>query len=106
MAGNMSLTLKGGCMNWNSWIRSQLRRVWLRSPMRTQALRDARVARGAYKCAECGEIFKVKEIQVDHIIPAGTLIGDLGGFVERLFCPAEGLAVKCKPCHAAKTKNK
>lgn len=47
-----------------------------------------------------------KDVQVDHIIPAGSLqsTDDLKGFVERLFCSIDGLQVLCKPCHDDKTQ--
>jgi len=46
-----------------------------------------------------------KEVQVDHIIPAGTLrkYDDLPQFVKNMFCEADGLQVLCKPCHQLKT---
>jgi 5-methylcytosine-specific restriction endonuclease McrA len=46
-----------------------------------------------------------KETQVDHIIPTGPLkdFSDLPGFVERLFCEADGLRILCDGCHQKKT---
>ena len=58
-----------------------------------------------YQCAECKEWFTDKEIQKDHIIPAGSLKSgdDLKGFLERL-TPEEGFQMLCKKkCHQAKT---
>ena len=57
-----------------------------------------------YQCAHCKDWFKDKEIQVDHIIPVGTLrcYDDLVGFLKRL-TPEEGFQVLCKECHAKKT---
>lgn len=54
-----------------------------------------------YKCAVCHEQFMDKDIEVDHIIPAGSLKckEDLPDFVDRMFCSAEHLRVVCKPCH-------
>jgi 5-methylcytosine-specific restriction endonuclease McrA len=59
-----------------------------------------------YQCAECLQWFPDKEINVDHIIPAGTLrcANDLPGFVERLFCEVDNLQVLCQDCHDIKTK--
>lgn len=59
-----------------------------------------------YKCDGCGNYFPDKEVEVDHIEPVGSLLSfeDLPGFVERLFCPVEGLQLLCKDgCHRAKT---
>ena len=59
-----------------------------------------------YQCNECNNWFPEKKINVDHIIPAGSLncANDLPGFVERLFCEAEHLQVLCESCHDVKTK--
>ena len=59
-----------------------------------------------YNCAMCDGWFKMKEVEVDHIIPCGSLkdFGDLAGFVERMFCSQEHLRIVCKPCHKAHTK--
>lgn len=59
-----------------------------------------------YKCNNCGEWFQEKKINVDHIIPAGSLncSADLPGFVERLFCEVDNLQVLCTSCHDEKTK--
>lgn len=58
-----------------------------------------------YQCSECKAWFMEKEIQVDHIIPVGSLkcAEDLIGVVERLFCESEGLQVLCGACHSLKT---
>lgn len=65
-----------------------------------------------YQCAECKGWFMDKEIQVDHIVEAGSLRNgdDLKGFVERLFCEVDGLQVLCNKrldgkvsCHKKKS---
>jgi 5-methylcytosine-specific restriction endonuclease McrA len=58
-----------------------------------------------YQCNHCKNWYAEKNINVDHIIPAGTLTcaNDLPGFVERLFVEAEGLQVLCSNCHDKKT---
>jgi Zn finger protein HypA/HybF involved in hydrogenase expression len=59
-----------------------------------------------YQCNTCKRWFPDKKINVDHIIPAGSLqsAGDLPGFVERLFCEKDNLQVLCSSCHDKKTK--
>jgi hypothetical protein len=54
-----------------------------------------------YKCSSCEGYFPQKNVEVNHIHPAGSLKSgdDLKGFVERLFCEVDGLNVICKPCH-------
>ena len=58
-----------------------------------------------YQCNHCKKWFPEKEIEVDHIIPSGTLktAADLPGFVERLFCEVDNLQVLCFECHSIKT---
>ena len=60
-----------------------------------------------YQCNDCKNWFPEKHINVDHIIPAGSLncLNDLPGFVERLFCEIDALQVMCEKCHDTKTKN-
>lgn len=59
-----------------------------------------------YQCKKCKGWFPEKQINVDHIVPAGSLNSskDLPGFVERLFCEVDGLQVLCEKCHDKKTK--
>lgn len=98
-----------------SFIRSGLRqksRFW--KPVLACKAAAKRVYRGPnkrqkfeYLCASCGKWYQEKKINVDHIIPAGSLncAADLPGFVERLFCEVDNLQVLCETCHNFKTKN-
>ena len=97
------------------FIRGALRGGSLRFPSRYAALATAKrykppnkpgKHRVEYLCAACQELFEGKNVEVDHIEPAGSLksYADLAGFVERLFCEEDGLQVLCKACHATKTK--
>ena len=60
-----------------------------------------------YQCNVCDGWFPEKKINIDHIVPAGTLrcANDLPGFVERLFCEEDNLQCICTTCHDAKTKS-
>lgn len=96
-----------------SFIRSGLRAKWSRWPPKFEALKRAhRPYKGEgrqkheYQCAICEDWYKQAEVEVDHIIPAGSLKGydDLPGFVRRLFVGPEALRVLCKPCHKEVTK--
>jgi len=60
-----------------------------------------------YQCNICKNWFPDKEVNIDHIIPAGSLscANNLPGFVERLFVEVEGLQCLCTNCHNIKTKN-
>lgn len=59
-----------------------------------------------YRCVSCDDTFRQKDVQVDHVKPAGTLksFDDLGEFAKNLFVGTDGLQVMCKPCHERKTK--
>ena len=67
---------------------------------------DNKRRRVSFVCAICKERFKRDDVQVDHIVPAGSLktYDDVKGFVERLLCEIDNLQVLCKPCHNVKTK--
>ena len=58
-----------------------------------------------YQCNECKNWFPDKQINVDHIKPAGSLncANDLPGFIERLFCEVDNLQVLCTEDHNIKT---
>lgn len=97
-----------------SFIRSGLRqksRWW--KPITECKLKAKRAYKGPnkrqkfeYQCASCKKWFPEKQINVDHIVPAGSLncAADLPGFVERLFCEQDNLQVLCTGCHDKKTK--
>ena len=59
-----------------------------------------------YQCNKCKKWFPDKQINIDHILPAGELnkANDLPGFVERLFVEESGLQCLCTNCHNEKTK--
>lgn len=92
-----------------SFIRSNLRYAWRKYPIRVKALTLAKRAyigenkrqKWEYLCAICNKWSILKDIEVDHLNPAGSLktFSDLPGFVERLFCELENVRVLCKPCH-------
>ena len=93
-----------------SFIRSAIRNKFTRWPPKYEVLNAAKSCvpkdRGGrqkfeYKCSICEGKFAQKNVEVDHIIPCGSLksFEDLSGFAERMFCSAEHLRVVCKPCH-------
>lgn len=98
-----------------SFIRSALRqksRWW--KPITECKMKSRRAYKGPnkrqrfeYQCNTCKLWFPEKKINVDHIVPAGSLncAADLPGFVERLFCEIDNLQVLCEGCHNIKTKN-
>lgn len=109
--------------NLNTWtesqfwgrIRSALRRLsmyW--KPAQEAKTRARRPYKGTnkrvkweYQCNSCKKWYKGNQVDIDHIIEAGSLkcSDDLKGFVERLFIEdVDGYQVLCKPCHKNKKK--
>lgn len=105
------------------FIRSALRQAFNRYPPKYETIKEAAHSHydGVYKtgakkgqpklvrrymCNHCLKLFMQKEVQVDHIIGAGTLksFEDISSFAKRLFCHKDGLQVLCKPCHDKKTQ--
>ena len=96
-----------------AWMRSMLRnksRHW--KPLTQAKVLVRRKYTGTnprlkweYQCKVCKLYFEEKNIDVDHIVPAGSLNSsdDLKGFVDRLFCEVVGLQVLCKDCHYDKS---
>ena len=92
-----------------TFIRSNLRRTWSKFPNKFKAMEAAsRPYKGAdkrrkkeYQCSICENWFKTKEVEVDHIIPAGsfTELEHLPEYCARLFCAVDNLRVLCKKCH-------
>jgi 5-methylcytosine-specific restriction endonuclease McrA len=91
-------------MKQHGLIIAALRKIWLFSETRREAIKAAKIARGCYRCGKCNYLFKARELQVDHIIPIGKFI-DWNTYIERLFCPVSNLMALCKECHETKTKS-
>jgi len=58
----------------------------------------------SYRCENCKKLFDWTEVEINHIIPAGSLTcaKDLPWFVERLFTE-QGFNLLCKWCHKKET---
>lgn len=93
-------------VNLKTFITGVLRRATLKWPARQEALSNARVERGRYRCADCGDLFGPKEIDLDHRVPVidpKTGFKTWDDFIEKLFCEADMFDVLCKQCHTNKT---
>lgn len=96
-------------------IRSALRTGMRFYPPKLEALAQAKRKytgdnkriKTVYECASCKELFIGKNVQVDHIKPAGKLLdySDLSKFVETLYCDVSNLQVLCITCHKVKTNS-
>lgn len=86
-------------------IVNKLREVYRSYPVRNQALKAALRPNSAYECAECKNLFTKNQVQVDHREPVVSTDGfiDWNTYIERMFCPLEGMWVLCKPCHLKKS---
>ena len=89
------------------FIRSALRSAFQKWGPKHTAKKEAKVAYNTYVCAHCDGWFGSSQVEVDHIEPAGSLkcYDDLPGFVERMFCEADGFQVLCRDCHQTKTNS-
>mgnify|MGYP006921439440 CR=1 FL=1 len=100
---------------YRSFIKGNLRRTTMRWGPIANVLKGARVDRGIYLCAACGDRVpatikvgsrRVKNIHVDHINP---IVDPNVGFttwddlIERMFCEADNLQALCGACHEKKT---
>jgi hypothetical protein len=99
-----------------TYLRGCLRSAWSRNPIKHELLKKTRKQienpkKTANKptvwgctCAMCGQDHVMRNIQVDHIVEAGSLrrTEDIQGFVERLLYVTEAdLRVVCKECNSA-----
>jgi 5-methylcytosine-specific restriction endonuclease McrA len=101
-------------------VRGAMRRVFVRTPARREALMAVRRevpkfngdgARSKkdsvqYQCALCQNWIKSTEVSVDHIVPVVSIdesFIDYNTFAARLFCSKENLQVACLACHEKKT---
>lgn len=97
------------------FIRSGLRQMSCRWPpkasiaaqrARRPSQSDNKRQKWEYQCSMCSGWFPAKQIEIDHVVPCGSLksLDDLPGFVDRLFCEPAGLRVLCEECHANVTR--
>lgn len=101
------------------WIRSSLRRMSQRWRPIYGILKESKRAVTAadrakwgnrikfvHQCSRCRAWFPKKEVEVDHIVPCGSLkcSEDVGPFVLRMLCEREGLRLLCHECHVTITQ--
>ena len=89
-----------------SFIKNALRAASSRWAPKYDCLKAARVARGKYKCAACGELFGPKEVKVDHIEPVVDPVTgflDWNEYIKRLFVEITGYQTLCVGCHHEKS---
>lgn len=99
-----------------TYLRGCLRKAWTNHPTKFKLIKEKRIQvknpnpRGnkptvwGAVCSMCNREYILKDTQVDHINPAGSLRKkeDIQGFVERLLWVTEDdLRIVCKPCNNA-----
>lgn len=98
-----------------TYLRGCLRKAWSRHPTRIAVVnkqrkqipnprKGHRATVWGFECCLCNDEYTIKEAQVDHIIPAGSLqkTSDIQGFVERLlYVTEDDLRLVCKGCNSA-----
>lgn len=99
-----------------TYIRGCLRQAWNRHPVKLSYLNKNRKKipnpnpKGkvptvwGFNCEVCRQQFVIKECQVDHITPCGTLreASDIQAFTEKLlFVTPDDLRLVCKRCNSA-----
>lgn len=74
---------------------------------RSKAIKNARVERGRYKCAMCGnKELKNGEFVMDHtspVVPFEGWDGNWDTYIKRMFVRAEDFQALCHGCHDMKT---
>jgi hypothetical protein len=97
---------------YRTFIRSAMRKAWMKWPPRFIALQRARRPYTGHnprqkfevQCAHCHDWHPQKNISVDHITPWGSIVGlSLDEAWARLLVPVTGLQCLCKKCHDTKT---
>ena len=59
-----------------------------------------------YECAECHQLFPLKQVCKDHILPVvDTVRGfvDWNTYIERMFCAIDKWQIICRSCHDVKS---
>lgn len=92
---------KGGIPK--SKIMSAVRRLWLYSPERKEALNRNVTIDHFHRCELCRAL--TEHYALDHKVPVVPLTGfdSYDGAFTRMFCPAEDLQKICDSCHSKKT---
>jgi 5-methylcytosine-specific restriction endonuclease McrA len=97
---------------YRTFVRSAMRRAWLKWPPRFECLKAARRPyvgsnvrqKWEFQCAECRGWHMGKNVAVDHIVGWGHFWDlSLAEAWSRLLVGVSQLQVLCKSCHDAKT---
>lgn len=95
---------KAKTFNVKSKVVSAIRKIWLYSPNRREAVKRAKEDKDYFRCEKCNGL--CEKIQIDHKIPTVPLTGWDGYdyFIGRMFCAPDELQSLCVRCHDKLTK--
>jgi 5-methylcytosine-specific restriction endonuclease McrA len=97
---------------YRTFVRSALRKAWMKWPPRFEALRraarpnqsDNKRLKNEYQCAHCGGWHRQDAVSVDHIKPWGDPWSmSFPDALRALLVSVDELQVLCEPCHDIKT---
>lgn len=97
---------------YRTFVRSALRKAWMKWPPRFEALRrasrpnqsDNKRLKNEYQCAKCQQWHRQDAVSVDHTTPWGDPWSmSFTDALRALLVPVEELQVLCNPCHDTKT---
>jgi 5-methylcytosine-specific restriction endonuclease McrA len=98
-----------------SFVKSQLRNGSQKWPPKHKVMQAAKVARGVYECAGCGQHVpyttkkgdgRKRNIFVDHVEPiVNPAVGftTWDDFINNLYCDSSNLQLLCDECHTKKS---
>ncbi len=103
-----------------TWLRGQFRKIWMDFIPKNEFLsescfpvnNDEKALHGLHpktktagKCIFCKKVFGKSKLQVDHKIPAGSMLiyEDAPKYLFRLLCSKDNMQLTCKPCHDIKS---
>jgi 5-methylcytosine-specific restriction endonuclease McrA len=84
-------------------IMSALRRIWLYSENRKEAIKRDVTSDGYRRCNKCRAL--TEDYAVDHDPSVVPTIGwdSWDGVITRMFCDSDKLQILCHPCHSRKS---
>lgn len=105
LVGSMAKRRKARTSDEN--IKLAIRRAFLYSKLRRDALKLSRTGVDQHQCMSCSTFLRESQCKVDHHVPVvdpRTGFIDWNAYVARMFCDVTNLRTLCDECHKIKTK--
>lgn len=112
MSGNPEFGYLKTEAEYKKWLRSSLRRVWSKHPIKLGLIQELRYKKimgtrmiFVIDCARCKTPTKLADIEINHTEQAGSFdLSNFGVWVERLLLVDKTkLEALCKSCHGVQT---